>query len=96
MVEFASMVKRTSRNCEKALDMDYIEMLIHKKKLEGEVVKALDIMSNVQTKYNSDMFIQFPHHESLLVSIKTCPYIVRGTYVDDLCYDLLAVFCVLK
>ena len=79
MIDIANNAKSTSRNCDKALDMEYIEMMIYRNKIEEEIRKLMNLMpADAQPVHNADVFIQFPHHESLLVDIKVCPTIVRG------------------
>eukprot|EP00111_Clytia_hemisphaerica_P018046 TCONS_00053396-protein len=78
MIEITSNAKTVSRLCEQSLDLDYFEMLVEKKKLEGDVTKAFEYLSRYSTPCEaSDLFVQFPSHESILSDIKSLPYIVK-------------------
>lgn len=82
MIEKGSAAKNCSRMCEEALDLDFFEMLVQKKKLESNVVEALQsLQENQESCENADLFVQFPKYETLLNSLRNCPYIVRGRFV---------------
>jgi len=79
MIEIASNAKTVSRLCERSIGMEYFEMLVQKKKLENDVIKTMEYLSkHPSTCETSDLFVQFPNHETMLTSIKSCSYIVRG------------------
>lgn len=87
MIEQGCAAKGCSRSCEEALDLDFFNMLVEKKKLESNVVSALEsLRENQECCETADLFVQFPKYESLLSSLKSCSYVVRGTiYIYEAC-----------
>lgn len=81
MIEVANAGMIISEKCGEACELEYFEMFAHKKKLEGEILQVCRVMEKCCPVENSDMFVQFPNHESMLTSIKLCAYLVRGEHV---------------
>ncbi|XP_057308391.1 E3 ubiquitin-protein ligase TRIM71-like [Hydractinia symbiolongicarpus] len=77
MIEVANAGMIISEKCGEACELEYFEMFAHKKKLEGEILQVCKVMEKCCPVENSDMFVQFPNHESMLTSIKLCAYLVR-------------------
>ena len=78
MINISSLAKTASRNCDNALSYDYYEMLLRRRGVEEEMKNVLEMMVATEPMAKADLHCQFPNHESLLNSIRTCSYIVEG------------------
>ena len=76
MIEISSLATTTSRNCDNVLNMDYYDMLIMKKDVETEMMAALELLCEVDPVVQADLGCQFPNHESLLSSLRSCAKLV--------------------
>ena len=78
MIEISSLAKTASRNCDNALSYDYYEMLLRTKSVEEDIENVLEMMVATEPVAAANLHCQFPRHESILNSIRTCAYIVEG------------------
>lgn len=76
MIEISSLATTACRNCDNALSMDYFEMLLMKKDVETEMMDALELLCEINPTAKGDLGCQFPNHENLLGSIRTCAKLV--------------------
>ena len=79
MIEISSLASTACRNCDNALSMDYYEMLLMKKDVETEMMDALELLCEINPTAKGDLGCQFPNHENLLGSIRTCAKLVLRT-----------------
>ena len=86
MIEIASKAKTASRNCANALLQDYYDMLSKKKEVEDETLGVLNLVCEVSPVTKADLKCQFPNHEQLLSSIRTCAKLVLRKLVSLLEY----------
>ena len=76
MIEISSKAKRSSRNCDEALSQDYFTMLNMRKELEEEMHGVLNMIVNTEPMAQADLKCQFPQHETLVNSMRTCAKLV--------------------
>ncbi|KAK3748803.1 hypothetical protein QZH41_016025, partial [Actinostola sp. cb2023] len=76
MIEISSLSKTASRNCNKALALDYYEMLTRKSDVEREIREVLDLTCETSPVAQANLKCQFPNHEALVNNIKTCAKLV--------------------
>ena len=74
------MAKTASRNCDNALQFDYYEMLLRRRQVEEEMETVLEMMVETEPVAEANIYCQFPAHETILNSIKTCCFIVEGEF----------------
>eukprot|EP00795_Rhopilema_esculentum_P017786 gene17786-9464_t len=83
MIEISSLAKTASRNCDNALSYDYYEMLLRTKSVEEDIENVLEMMVATEPVASANLHCQFPRHESILNSIRTCAYIVEAPPVPS-------------
>ena len=76
MIEICSLTTTACRNCDNALSMDYYEMLMLKKDVETEMKDVLQLPCEIDPVTKADLGCQFPNHEKLLASIRSCAKLV--------------------
>lgn len=76
MIEICSLTTTACRNCDNALSMDYYEMLMLKKDVETEMKDVLQLLCEIDPVTKADLGCQFPNHEKLLASIRSCAKLV--------------------
>ena len=76
MIDIASRAKTASRNCTNALGQDYYVMLTKKKDVEDEMLGVLELLCEASPVTQADLKCQFPNHEKMLASIRTCAKLV--------------------
>ena len=76
MIEICSLTTTACRNCDNALSMDYYEMLMLKKDVETEMKDVLQLLCEIDPVTEADLGCQFPNHEKLLASIRSCAKLV--------------------
>lgn len=83
MIEISSRAKTASRCCDKALALDYYEMLTRKSEVERDIREVLSLSCETTPAAKANLKCQFPNHEALLNKIKTCAKLVVRKYDDD-------------
>eukprot|EP00794_Sanderia_malayensis_P000311 gene311-941_t len=78
MIHISSIAKTASRNCDNALSFDYYEMLLRRRSVEEEIEAVLQMMVETDPVAKADTHCQFPKHETLLNSIRTCCFMVEA------------------
>ena len=85
MIESTNNAKNISALCRKAVDMEYFESLVEKKKLQRDVMltlqKQLTDEEAEKPRETPDLFVQFPNLESVTSALSTLPFIVRGKFI---------------
>jgi len=81
MIEISSRAKTASRNCDKSLALDYYEMLTRKSEVEKEIREVLSMSCETTPAAQANLKCQFPNHETLLNTIKTCAKLVVREYL---------------
>lgn len=76
MIEISSLTTTACRNCDNALSLDYYEMLMLKKDVETEIMSVLEMLCEINPVAEADLGCQFPNHEKLLSSIRSCAKLV--------------------
>ncbi|XP_032238176.2 E3 ubiquitin-protein ligase TRIM33 [Nematostella vectensis] len=79
MIDIASRAKTASRNTDKALGMDYYEMLNRKKEVEHEIREVMGLLCDTTPVTTANLKCQFPNHETLVSGIRTCAKLVQPT-----------------
>jgi folate-dependent tRNA-U54 methylase TrmFO/GidA len=80
MIEIASRSKTASRSCNKALELDYYEMLTRKNDVEHEIREVLEMVCETSPAAQANLKCQFPNHETLVNSLRTCAKLVVRKY----------------
>ena len=81
MIEISSQAFSASRTCEKALSLEYYDMLTEKKPVESQLLGALGMLCETSPVALADLKCQFPNHESLLANIRTCAKLVLRKFL---------------
>ena len=82
-----------SRFCDKALALDYYEMLTRKSQVEKEIREVLTLSCETEPAAQANLKCQFPNHETLLNKLQTCAKLVVRKYLEPTILMLSQIHC---